>query len=82
MMAFRSDQQFLERLRQNGLPWRGVQERLKEELPESLSNRDNIAYGLVPKAMNETFGEQGIAWKTIKQPARSGDGYTTWIVII
>jgi len=80
--AFRSDRQFLEKLRRYGVPWRGVQERLKEELPNLLSDRDKIAYGLVPKAMDVVFGEQETAWKTERRPSKSGSGYTTWIVII
>lgn len=80
--AFRSDSQFLDQLRRFGKPWRGVQERLKEELPDLLSDRDKIAYGLVPKAMNAVFGQQETAWKTEKRPAKSGSGYTTWIVVI
>jgi len=80
--AFRSDQQFLEKIRRYGVPWRGVQERLKEELPDLLSDRDNIAYGLVPKAMEAVFGQQETGWKTERRPSKSGSGYTTWIVIV
>jgi hypothetical protein len=82
IQAFGSDQPFLERLRNYGVPWRGVQERLKEELPENLLDRDQIAYKLVPKAMDIVFGQQKTAWKTEKRPAKSGRGCTTWIVII
>lgn len=78
--ALLSDRKFLERLRRNGAPWRGVQERLKQELPVLLSDRDEIAYGLVPKAMDGTFGPQETAWKTEKRPSKSGSGFTTWIV--
>jgi DNA helicase HerA-like ATPase len=80
--AFRSDGQLLDRLRRYGVPWRGVQERLKEGLPDLLSDRDRIAYGLVPKAMNAVFGQQETAWKTERRPSKSGSGHTTWIVII
>ncbi len=80
--AFRSDHQFLERLRRYGVPWRGVQERLKEELPDLLSDRDRIAYGLVPKAMDAVFGQQETVWKTERRPSRNSSGYTTWIVVI
>ena len=61
---------------------RGVQERLKEEIPDTLSNQEEIAYSLVPKAMDIVFGEQESAWKTEKRPSKSGNGYTTWIVTI
>ena len=71
---------FVEKVRR-GMPWRGVQERLKQALPDVLSDRDNIAYGLVPKAMDALFGHQETAWRTEKRPAKSGTGYTTWIVI-
>lgn len=79
--GFREDRQFLGRLRQGGIPWRGVQERLKQELPQQLGDVDRIAYRLVPKAMNAVFGQQGDAWSTEKRPSRGGSGYTTWIVV-
>jgi hypothetical protein len=80
--SFRSDQGLLDRLRRSGMPWRGVQERLKEALPDVLSDRDQIAYGLVPKAMNAVFGSQGTTWKTEKRDSRSRPGSpTTWIVV-
>ena len=80
--AFKSDRQFLERLRNYGVPWRGVQEHLKEELPEHLTDRDNIAYRLVPKVMAAVFGQQNTAWKSEKRTSKSGKSFTTWIVII
>ncbi len=79
---FRSDKEFLDRLRTQGLPWRGVQEQLKSTLPDVLSDREQIAYGLVPKAMTAVFGKQEIGWTTERRSARSGSGYTTWIVVI
>ena len=80
--SLRSNTELIHKIRQNGIPWRGVQERLKIEVPEDISNRDDVAYGLVPKAMNAIFGRQETGWKTEKRPSKSGDGYTTWIVII
>jgi hypothetical protein len=80
--SFGSDWRFLNKLQQHGVTWRGVQERLKEELPERLIDRDSIAYRLVPKAMDTVFGKQDNTWKTEKRPSKSGNGFTTWIVII
>lgn len=74
---FGSDRQFLSRLREYG-----VQERLKEELPERLIDRNDIAYRLVPQAMDAVFGQQNTAWKTEKRPSKGGKGFTTWVVII
>ena len=82
IMALRSDEQLLMKLRRYGVPWRGVQECLKVGLPENLADRDSIAYGLVPRAMDAVFGKQEAAWKTERRPSKSGNGYTTWIVII
>jgi hypothetical protein len=79
--AFRADQRFLERLQKNGMPWRGVQERLKEGLPRHLGALDRVAYGLVPKAMSAVFGQQRAAWDTEKRPSKGGSGFTTWIVV-
>ena len=80
--VFGSDHYFLNKLRNNGVPWRGVQERLKESLPKHLLDRDGIAYRLVPKAMTAIFGQQNNAWKTEKRSSKGGKGFTTWIVLI
>ena len=79
---FKADAEFLDRMRKFGVPWRGVQEQLKNALPDVLSDRDQIAYRLVPKAMTAVFGEQDTGWKTEKKPAKSGSGFTTWVVVI
>jgi len=80
--AFSSDQQFINKLQKYGVPWRGVQENLKEALLDHASDRNNIAYKLVPKAMNAVFGKQNTAWKTEKRPSKNGNGQTTWVVTI
>ena len=76
------DSGFINSLKSRGKPWRGVQERLKEELPKNLNERDDIAFNLVPKAMIKIFGEQDNEWKTEKRPAKIGNGFTTWIIVI
>ena len=80
--AFNSDKQFINKLQKYGVPWRGVQESLKEALPDNIENRDNIAYKLVPKAMDTVFGNQNTAWKTEKRSSKSGNGQTTWVVTL
>lgn len=79
--AFRADEQFLERIMRSGIPWRGIQERLKDELPPHLPALDRVAYALVPKAMDAVFEPQGSAWSSEKRPAKNGSGSTTWIVV-
>jgi len=80
--AFKNDHDFIGRLKQYGIPWRGVQEQLKGSLPDVLSDRDKIAYQLVPKAMSALFGEQEVGWTTEKRPSKSGSKPTTWVVVI
>ena len=79
--AFRGDENVMRRLRGNGIPWMGVQVSLRNALPDVLSDRDKIAHRLVPKAMNRIFGQQNTAWKTVRRPAKTRKGDTTWIVI-
>ena len=80
--ALSTDEQLIEKLQNNGVPWRGIQECLKEALPESLENRNDIAFKLVLKAMNIVFGNQNTVWKTEKRPSKRGKGETTWIVLL
>ncbi|MCV6611200.1 MAG: hypothetical protein OIF55_10565 [Amphritea sp.] len=76
-----SDRTLMGRLEKNGVPWRGLQECLKEALPLDQKDRNDAAFRLVPKVMNAAFGPQNEAWKTEKRPAKSGNGDTTWIVL-
>lgn len=79
--AFGADKNLHEKLRQTGMPWRGVQERLREELPSHVTESDRVAYALVPKALTAAFGQQGAAWTTERRPSKGGSGFTTWIVV-
>jgi hypothetical protein len=56
-----------------GMPWRGVQEALKEGLPDSADDRDQLAYNLVPRALNEIFGAE--KWESYKYPTTR----KTWV---
>ncbi|PYY10990.1 MAG: ATPase [Acidobacteria bacterium] len=72
----------LDRIRRNGMPWKGVQMELFGALPKVLDEqeRDKLAYRLVPRAMNELFGNE--RWETERRPSKSkGGGLTTWIVV-
>jgi ATP-dependent Clp protease ATP-binding subunit ClpA/alpha-tubulin suppressor-like RCC1 family protein len=81
--SFKDDNDFLNRLRRYGIPWKGFQEQLKNFLPKGLSDSDEIAYKLVPKAMTAVFGEKGVGWKTEKRPSKSKPGETTtWVLAL
>jgi len=75
------DKNFINKLISNGLPWRGIQERIKDELPTDITDRDKIAYNLVPKCMEIIFGKQNSKWITEKRTSKNGTGFTTWVVI-
>jgi hypothetical protein len=59
----------------------GVQTELLNALPTVLDEqeRQKLSYRLVPRAMNELFGEE--AWTRERRPSKSkAGGYTTWLV--
>jgi DNA helicase HerA-like ATPase len=62
---------FLQGIESNGIPWGVVIGMLKEALPRTLTDRDSIAYNLVPIAMNELLGPKDIAWTTERRGAKS-----------
>jgi hypothetical protein len=55
---------FIEAIGSNGIPWGVVIGMLKEALPSTLTDRDSIAYNLVPTAMNTILGQKDKAWTT------------------
>jgi hypothetical protein len=72
MGALRADLGLRGRLQAEGVPWGELMGYLAGQLPETLDNRDNIAYQLVAKAMVDIFGRQGEAWHTEKKPGKTG----------
>ena len=79
--AFSEKFDFQERISNFGVPYRAVLEVLKEELPDLLTDKDRVAYQLVPRAMTAVYGEQGVGWVTERREAKSSSGHTTWIII-
>lgn len=76
--GFRSDKETLDRIRSQGVPWRGVLEAIKKHIPDTVEDRGRFAHNLVPRAMDEEFGD---SWDTEKRESKSGPGFTTWIVV-
>jgi len=74
--ALRANPETLSKLKsKDGFPWRGVQEVLKNALPEQLDDRNQFAYNLVPKALDKIFGPQGQGWESYKHPSTG----KTWV---
>lgn len=56
----------------DGIAWGAVKAFFNDNLPQSLDDRDTIAFHLVKKAMIQLYGDQNAGWKTFK----SGSGST------
>jgi hypothetical protein len=77
--ALGKDDAFRRGIDGGGIPYGAVVGLLKSSLPANLNDRDNMAYRMVPTALNQLFGPRGQAWDTEKRDARDGRRIT-WIV--
>lgn len=68
------------RVRSTGMPWRGVQQALADELPETIVDRDQIAYQLVAPALDLILGRGN--WITERRESKSRPGSTTTYVVV
>lgn len=74
--ALDRDEDLKERIRGEGVPWGALNAFFEEHLPELLENRHEVAFQLVPKALDRVFGDQvSGGWHTFKHPVRN----TTWV---
>ena len=71
--VFRGNDEIRQRIKNDGMPWYGVQKFLMDHLPDHLEDREQFAYNLVRKAMNCVFGPAG--WETYRNPSTQ----KTWI---
>ena len=64
---------------ESGIAWGKVKALIRERLPESMDDRDTVAYHLVPRVAKEiTDGDQGEAWGTEKRA--KGSRQVTYII--
>ena len=68
----------MKQLRGWGKPWGGIAGFLEKDLPDTLEDRDAIAYNLVREAFERIFGTENKGWHTFKRPNRDGK-YITWV---
>ena len=68
--VLRSDEETLSKIRTDGVAWGAIKALLLKSLPMSLQDRDELAYGLVPKALTQVFGTQGDGWHSFRHPGR------------
>jgi hypothetical protein len=78
--ALCSNTDVLGRLRDRGIPWGALMRELLKELPDTLEDRDDVAYDLVPEALEHIIGPQNEAWHTFKRPSKDGK-QITWVKV-
>jgi uncharacterized protein len=76
--ALKADEETMRKLDDSGVAWGTVKAFLKEKLPTTLEDRerDQLAYELVPKALNEILGPRNEAWYSFRNEQRN---YTTYV---
>ena len=70
----KTDQEFWDSIENRGIPWGVVLGKLASALPDTMDDRGNYAYQLVPEAMNQLLGKD--CWDTEKRGVKN----TTFIV--
>ena len=79
VQAFRENHEIIEQIRREGMTWGRTTEFLKKQLPDTLEDRDEIAFNLVREALERTFGPANEAWHTVKR--QTGGRLMTWVMI-
>ncbi len=80
LATLKQDDDFWRNFNTQGITWGVVKYKLKDALPESLEDRDDMAYQMVSEAMNELVGPQDQAWHTEKRLVKSSGTEKVWIV--
>ena len=63
--AFKEDTKLMERLEaEQGIAWGSIKAKFLEVLPDHIDGRDQLAYYLVSKAMDQLFGDE--MWESYK----------------
>jgi hypothetical protein len=66
------------RIRNGGVPWAAVQNAIAEVVPDTIDDKWQFSYQLVPLVLDNIFGN---TWDTDKRPKKDGSGTATWVVI-
>jgi len=65
------------KIRNGGIPWAAIQSAIAQIVPDTINDKWHFAYRLVPKILNNIFGN---AWDTEVRQKRDGSGTATWII--
>jgi len=79
IQALRQNEEFLEKVRR-GIPWGVVKGYIADELPQTIEEqeRSEIAYNLVPEALEAIFGLESEQWYKYTAPRKDGKP-TMWV---
>jgi uncharacterized protein len=73
--ALRADDDLIAKIRDQGVAWGTLKAFLANALPATLDDRDQLAYNLVRKALEQIFGVQNQAWHSFRNPQRNNTVY-------
>jgi uncharacterized protein len=62
-----------------GVSWWRLQKFLMELLPETIDDRKDFAYNLIPRVLDQVFGKQGEKWHTYRKMWEDSGGTSTYI---
>lgn len=71
IQALKTADELMQRIENGGVAYGKVKAFLIKRLPETLEDRDQLAYELVPKALNEILGPQDEAWHSYRNEQRN-----------
>lgn len=75
VQALKAADDLMERIKNGGVAYGTVKAYLKNELPDTMEDKDQLAYDLVPKALNEILGPQDTAWHSFRNEHRDNKMY-------
>jgi hypothetical protein len=78
--ALRTNTDVMGRLHDRGIPWGAVMRELIKALPDTLEDRDDVAYDLVREALEQICGPENEGWHTFKRPNKDGK-QITWVKV-
>jgi len=70
--ALRADRELIGKIKSEGIAWGTLKAFFSNILPLTLDDRENLAYQLVPKALNQILGPQYEAWHSFRRQTREG----------
>ncbi len=78
IVALRNNNDIMAQLHGRGIPWGVLLRKLAEKLPDTLEDRDDVAFILVAEALEQIFGPKDEAWHSFKRIGLNGK-QITWV---